>query len=227
MGLVWAKRRKGAEDDLLLALKGAIETWALQVLGTSPAYARLDRTDPSRNKPRPSVRADSRPPPVVPTQPPWTHEHKSAAVSLNGEPVGTVSALPLALRNRIDEHLKAWSVVWAELRLDRIATVRPRVHAFPPVPSYPRVGLDFSVLTDADDDYVAVTEALARFEHPLLIGVTYVGSYEGKSIPANKRSLTFHVKIGHSQRTLVDEDVSSFRDSFESHLRQCGLELRR
>ena len=227
VGLVWAVRQKGAEDDLLLALKGAIETWSIQVLGIAPTYARLDRTDPNRNEPRTSVRADSSSQPVVPAPLPWTHDHKSAAVFLEGKTIGTASALPLELRNRIDEHLKAWSVVWAELRLDHVATVRPRIHQLPPVPAYPLIGLDFSALIDADRDFVSVTEALARFEHPLLISVTYVGSYEGKSIPANKRSLTFHTRMGHAQRTLVDEDVNSFRTSFESHLGDCGLELRR
>jgi phenylalanyl-tRNA synthetase beta chain len=203
-GLLWAQRQKGAEDELLLKLKGAIETWALQVLGVSPAYTRLDR----------------------PERLPWEHEHKSAAVSLDGERLGTVSVLPLELSNRIDEHLRAWSVAWAELRLDHIATARPQAHKLPPVPSHPQIDLDFSVLTDAERDYVTVAEAVARFDHPLLIDVTYVGSYAGPSIPANRRSLTFRTRLGHAARTLVDEDLNAFRRSFESHLKQCGLDLR-
>ncbi len=205
VGLISAQRRKGAEDDLLHLLKGALETWALQVLGVSPAYARLER----------SARL------------PWEHAYKSAAVLLNGENIGTVSVLPLELRNRIDEHLKAWSVAWAELRLDRISTARPQAHALQPVPSHPRIDLDFSVLTELERDYVELAEAVARFEHPLLVNVTYVGSYTGKSIPAGKRGLTLRTRIGDPERTRVDEDVNSFRESFESHLRRCGLELRR
>ena len=82
-------------------------------------------------------------------------------------------------------------------------------------------------MTDADRDYVEIAEAVARFDHPLLVNVTYVGSYAGKSIPEHKRSLTFRTRIGHPERTLVDYDLSSFRRSFEAHLGQCGLELRR
>ena len=213
VGLISAIRRKAAEDDLLLSLKGAIESWAVQILGVSPAYARSDRADPGGGH--------------RPAQPPWEHAHKSAAVLLDGARIGTVSVLPLELRIRIDEHLRAWSVAWAELRLDHVATATPAAQKLPPVPSHPQIDLDFSALTDADRDYVEIAEAVARFDHPLLVNVTYVGSYAGKSIPEHKRSLTFRARIGHPERTLVDDDLSSFRRSFEAHLGQCGLELRR
>ncbi|MCK4657879.1 MAG: phenylalanine--tRNA ligase subunit beta [Phycisphaerae bacterium] len=204
VGLICARRQKGAEDELLLWLKGALETWGMQVPGVSPVFVRAEEAQ----------------------RLPWVHEHKSATVMLDGKRLGMVSALPLELRNRIDEHLKAWSVVWAELRLDHIATARPRVQQLQPIPLHPRIDMDFSALTDADREYVAVADAVARFDHPLLINVTYVGSYEGKSIPANKRSLTFRARIGSPQRTLVDEDLNAFRKSFEGHLKQCGLVLR-
>ena len=213
VGLISARRQKGAEDDLMLSLKGAIESWAVQVLGVSPAYVRSDRTDTGCGR--------------QPALPPWEHTHKSAAVLLGGERIGTASVLPLEMRIRIDEHLRAWSVAWAELRLDRIATAGPAAQKLAPVPSRPQTDLDFSALTDADRDYVEIAEAVARFDHPLLVNVTYVGSYAGKSIPEDKRSLTFRTRIGHPDRTLVEDDLNSFRRSFEGHLGECGLELRR
>jgi phenylalanyl-tRNA synthetase beta chain len=203
-GLIWAQRQKGIEDELLLKLKGAVETWALQVLGLAPRYVRLAAGE----------------------RLPWEHEHKSATVMLDDLRLGTIGVVPLELCRRIDEHLRAWSIAWAELRLDTIATARPRADKLPPIPSYPQTDLDFSVLAPADREYTAVAEAVATFEHPLLIRVTYLGSYEGKSIAAHQRSLTFRARLGHGERTLVDEDLTTFRIAFETHLESCGLELR-
>ncbi|MFH0983325.1 MAG: phenylalanine--tRNA ligase subunit beta [Planctomycetota bacterium] len=204
LGLIWAHRQKGVEHELLLKMKGAIELWVMQVLGVSPAYVRPEGRE----------------------RLPWEHEHQSAAVLLKGQRLGTVSVLPLTLRTRIDEHLRAWSVAWAELRLDSIAAARPEAERLRPIPLHPQIDLDFSALTAADRDYVKVAHAVAQFDHPLLVSVTYVGSYEGPSVPADRRSLTFRTRIGHSERTLVDEDLNVFRAAFEGHLRACGLELR-
>jgi phenylalanyl-tRNA synthetase beta subunit len=203
-GLIWARRQKGAEDDVLLRLKGALETWALQVLGVLPVHQRLKREQLL----------------------PWEHAHKSTVVQVDGRTIGTVSVVPLELRTRIDEHLKPWSVAWAELRLDEIARARPRSQELQAVALYPQVDLDFSAVTDAQRDYVDVAHALGRFEHPLLVNITYVGSYEGKAIPAGKRSFTFRTRIGDADRTLIEDDVSAFRAAFEAHLADCGLELR-
>ena len=58
-------------------------------------------------------------------------------------------------------------------------------------------------------------------------GFRFQGSYAGKSLPAGKRSLLLRARIGDPLRTLTDEDIKGFSQSFETFLENCGLEIRR
>jgi phenylalanyl-tRNA synthetase beta chain len=205
LGLVSARRGKGVGDELFASLKGDLETWAWQTLGCGLAY---DHVSPD-------------------AAPPWTHEHKTANVVTNGKTIGTVSVCPLALRRNIDEHLAAWSIAWAEINLDLLHDFKVEFQQLRRVPEYPEVELDFSLLIDATSPYAAVNENLARFDDPLLRRITYVGAYEGKSVPTGKRSLTYRVLFGSPERTLAEDDVGALKTSFEKHIGSCGYELRR
>ena len=204
IGVISAQRRKGVEDALLAELRGAIETWAWQA-PERPTVFRRAAAAPGR---------------------PWQHEQKTGQVVIADVACGLVGALPLALRRTIDEHLAAWSVAWAEIELDALAKLGPVEAKLEDIPAYPQKDLDFTAVVPAARHYEDVQAAVARFEHPLLRRITYVTSYEGKSLGVGKRSLTFRAGIGAADRTLVDDDLSSFRTSFEQHLVACGLELR-
>jgi phenylalanyl-tRNA synthetase beta chain len=204
LAVVSARRHKKAEDDLLAELRGAVETWSWQVLGEAATFR---RTTPDPNAP-------------------WQHRQKTAEVVIGDRPCGRVGAVPLALRRRMDEHLAAWAVVWAEIELNTLSDHPPPALPIPRVPEHPQKDLDFSVVVPGDRSYTEIGTTLAGFRHPLLRRITHVASYEGPSLGAGKRSLTFRARIGSDERTLVEEDMVLFRKSFEEHLRACGLELR-
>ena len=67
---------------------------------------------------------------------------------------------------------------------------------------------------------------LGGFSHPLLRQIRFVGSYEGKSVGPDRRSLTFRTIVGDDARTLVEADTQAFRAQFEKHLTGCGYEIR-
>jgi len=204
LGLLAARRQKGAEDDLLAELRGAVETWLAQVLDRPVAFRRPGRRDPV----------------------PWCHEQKTAEVVVTGQACGRVSVVPVALRRRIDEHLSPWSVVWAEIELNALAELELVVRPLEDIPAYPQKDLDFTAVAPAERAYQEVQEAVGRFRHPLLRRVTYVTSFEGGSLGPGQRSLTFRARIGSDERTLVEEELTAFRSAFEEHLQGCGLELR-
>ena len=71
-----------------------------------------------------------------------------------------------------------------------------------------------------------MVQQLEGFSHPLLSQIRFVGSYEGKSVGPDQRSLTFRTVVGDDARTLADADTQTFRDQFEKHLTGCGYEIR-
>ncbi|MCH7721565.1 MAG: hypothetical protein IH988_11370, partial [Planctomycetes bacterium] len=202
IGLLAARRSKKAEADLLAELKGAVETWALRALG-APLW--FDRAD---------------------AQLPWEHPIKTAMARVQGKSIGRLGVVPLPLRQRIDDHLAAWSMVWAELDLVSALEVTSPVEQLPPIPSHPQVDLDFSFLVRAADRFKDVSRKIAEFRHPLLQRVSFLDSYEGKSTGSDRRSLTFHFSLGAESRTLTDEDLATFRTAFQSHLDRLGYTLR-
>jgi phenylalanyl-tRNA synthetase beta subunit len=147
-------------------------------------------------------------------------------VKLDGRPAGRATVLSLACRQRIDERLRGWSVALAEVGLAGLGEGLHRYGKLAPVPEHPRVRLDFSFVADARRRYAQIAQDLSAFEHALLVDLCYVGSFEGGSVPAGKRSFTLRAEIGRSDRTLTDADVQSFRAAFTSFLGKLGLELR-
>lgn len=204
VGMMLAVRQKSAEDQKLAELKGLVETWALQLVSLPAAFA-AQAIDASR---------------------PWEHPAKTAAVVIDGHNVGAVGVVPFELRQRIDEHLAAWSIVWAQITLDPLAAIGERVEKLPPISAHPEVELDFSVLVAATRRYEQLCESIRAFDHELLRRVTFVDSYEGKSVPAGRRALTFRARIASPARTLTDDDLVGFREAFSKHLSGGGMELR-
>ena len=204
LALVLAQRGKGVEDELLSQLKGAIAGWTWQRFGRSVCFTET-RAAPQR---------------------PWEHPHRIAEVLLDGASTGRVSVIDMSLRRAADEHLAAWGIAWAELRLSGLEGLSPVTEKLGTVPPFPLVEMDFSIVVVRTARYADVVERLGRFDHPLLKMVRFVTSYEGEPVPQDRRSLTFRAVLGDADRTLTDADASEFRAKFEDHLRSCGFDIR-
>lgn len=201
--VVVAPGRKAAHEDALLRrLKTDLETFARQILRGHLQFA-----------------ADK-------AAAPWEHEAKTAAVKLNGQVIGRLTAVPAVCRRSIDEHLAAWSIALAEINLSLLAEASRETRKLAPVPVCPRINLDFSVLVESSRRYDEIERALGGYDHPLLRRLSFVDSYEGGSVPQGKRSFTFRATIGDPARTLTEQDIQEFRTSFLSCLQRQNLSLR-
>ena len=200
--LVAPGRKSTHEDELIRRLKTDLETWCRQVLGGSLKFAAATR------------------------QYPWEHDVKTAEVHWQGRAIGRLTVVPAAVKRAIDEHLAAWSIALAEIDLTAVLAGEPEHRKLVPVPVYPQIELDFSILVDSTRRYADIERTLAGYDHPLLRRLAFVDSFEGGSIPAGQRSFTFRSVIGHPERTLTDQDIQSFRADFLAMLAKNGLTLR-
>jgi len=195
-------RKPVHEDRVLRRLKTDLETWACQVLELPLRYVAADPRDP------------------------WEHEIKTASVRVCDRLVGRLTVVPPPAKRRIDEHLAAWAIALAEIDLDALVDLERQPRKLRPVPVYPQIHLDFSVLADARRRYEDIHRALADYDHELLRRLWFLDSFEGGSVPAGKRSLTFRVRIGHPARTLTENDIQAFREDFLAFLQRLQLTLR-
>ncbi len=126
----------------------------------------------------------------------------------------------------MDEHLSAWSIAWAELRLGGLERMDHLTEPLDAIPEYPLVEMDFSILVPNAARYERLVQQLTAFRHPLLKRMRFIGSYEGEAIESARRSQTFRIVVGDDTRTLVDEDTNTFRRAFEEHVATCGYKMR-
>lgn len=204
LGLVLGQRGKHSEDELYARLKAAVGGWAWQQFARTASFSAVT-----------AVKDHS-----------WEHRQRTAAVTIDGAPAGRLSVIDMSLRRAMDEHLSAWSIAWAELWLTGLERLQPLTEPLSAIPSFPLVELDFSLLVPKSARYADVVADLQRFDHPLLKMIRFVTSYEGGSIPKDRRSLTFRTVLGSDDRTLTDADSDAFRAGFERHLKTCGYDLR-
>jgi len=115
----------------------------------------------------------------------------------------------------------------AEIDLGPLFEKQPRAFAYVPVPRFPAIVRDVSLLVARAVPYQELKKALEKLSLPLLEGFELVDRYAGKGIPEDKVSLTFRLTFRHLQRTLLAEEVEKTELQLLNQLkRSLGAQLR-
>lgn len=203
LGLILAQRGKNVETRLNDQMRAAISGWAWDRFARSVTF--IER-EPQFSGP-------------------WEQPGRTVAVSMGDSVAGRMGSIPLELRRRIDEHLGAWGIIWAELDLSRVADF-PRGHEkLRPLPSFPVVEMDFTLAVPRTVRFGEVSRRLAELSHPLLQSTRFVVSYEDEK--AGRRNLTFRCELASGERTLTEADTSEFRRTFETAASRAGYEIKK
>jgi phenylalanyl-tRNA synthetase beta chain len=78
-----------------------------------------------------------------------------------------------------------------------------------PLPRYPSVTRDISVLVDDTLAAAAVRHTIRDAAPPTLVRVVEFDRYQGKGVPETKVSLSLHLTFRSSDRTLTDAEVQA------------------
>lgn len=202
MALLAARAGANQDNAAWEAICTTLSRWAMQVLEANVDFAPASAVAP------------------------WEDAERLAEVRVEGREVGRATILPLQCKMRIDERLRSLSVAMCEVDLSKLTDLLGRHEPLAPLPRFPRVRLDFSVLCDAARRFADLRGRIGEFAHPHLRRLEFVGAYQGGSIPREKRSLTLRAEIGRDDATLADADIRAFGEAFRAHLNRCGLELR-
>ncbi len=118
-------------------------------------------------------------------------------------------------------------VLAAELDVDVLLAAAGEGLQIEPLPSFPAVHEDLAVLVDQSVPAAEVAEAIRQAGGFLLKEVQLFDVYEGKQIPAGKKSLAYHLTFLSPSKTLTDRDVRRQRERIIQILdRQLGAKLR-
>lgn len=140
---------------------------------------------------------------------PALHPGKCATVRLNGKALGFLGELHPETQARY-EHFTA-PVLVAELDAEALLRALPDHYALEPIPTYPPVIEDLSVVVDETIPAAEVEAVMRRAGGKRLVAVRLFDVYRGEQIGAGKKSLTYRLTYQDPSRTLTDKDAAKIR----------------
>ena len=131
---------------------------------------------------------------------------QAAEISLNGKAVGTIG--------RISDEIAATykfrqPIYVAEVDLQTLLEAERQFVAYHPLPVYPLVARDVSLLVKRGVSFAEISRLIAAQNFQLLRSVDFVDVYEGKGVADDERSLTVRLAYRSDERTLLEEEVET------------------
>jgi phenylalanyl-tRNA synthetase beta chain len=150
---------------------------------------------------------------------PWLVPGRTASMTAGGSQIGVIGQLAPAL---VEEHgvPQGDAVYVAEIDLDAAEAIARRGDVqIEPLPRYPSITRDISVLVDAALPAATVRSTIRGSAPAILVDVREFDRYQGKGIADGKVSLSLRLTFRSSDRTLTDAEVQQAMDAVISALR--------
>lgn len=143
----------------------------------------------------------------------------------SGKALGHMGILNTALTARFDIERP---VMFAELDRDAIVRLVEKHNVtFTPVAKTQPVRRDLALLIDSAVSFAQVRDIVVRSERKLLRNVELFDVYDGKNLPAGKKSYAIALTLQDPERTLQDKQIDAVMAKIIANLkRELGAELR-
>jgi phenylalanyl-tRNA synthetase beta chain len=149
---------------------------------------------------------------------------QSAEIFSGGKSIGSIGRL----NDEIASTYKFRQPVYvAEVDLQSLLAAKPPDVLYKPLPIYPGVTRDVSLLVKRAVTFAEIKRAIQSQNFELLRKVEFVDVYEGKGVSDDERSITIRLEYRSDERTLIEEEVDAVHNQIlnvlESNL---GAKLR-
>ncbi|MDE6008492.1 MAG: phenylalanine--tRNA ligase subunit beta [Muribaculaceae bacterium] len=145
-------------------------------------------------------------------------------MSRSGKRIGELGILRTDLLKRFDI---SQGVVYASIDWNVLfRLVAKHQVTFSPLPKTQPVRRDLALLIDADVKFAQIEETVRKAERKLLKGVALFDVYEGKNLPAGKKSYAIAITLQDDEKTLNDRQIDAVMQKIIKALSQMGAELR-
>ena len=140
----------------------------------------------------------------------------------------TVVQLGSISSNLLKEFSIDQEVVYAEIDFDTLYQLAFKKELIvKPIPKFPSSRRDFALLVDQDVSFDALKEVAQKVERKILTQINLFDVYEGKNLPAGKKSYGLSFVFADPHKTLTDKNIDKvmqkLKNSFE---KEFGAELR-
>lgn len=149
----------------------------------------------------------------------WKWARAGAEIFTGDRRIGMAAAL----RNEIAQQLDLDKGMVCAAELDFQALIELSAGALPrarPLPRFPSVTRDLSLVLDEPVTWVAVEREITAAAPAELEQVQFAGLYRGKPIPAGKKSVTVSLRFRDEDGTLRHEQVDEFEQAILERLKE-------
>ncbi len=147
-----------------------------------------------------------------------------AHLFLDGKPIGYLGLISDAARKRYDIE---GPVAVGEVNAPALLGLFPPKALAHALPAFPAIERDLSVVVSEETPWAQVRSAIETQALEKLVGLAFVGTYQGKQVGAGKKSVTLRLRFQDPERTLRHEEVDPQVDRAVGALeREVGAELR-
>ncbi|MBE6305968.1 MAG: phenylalanine--tRNA ligase subunit beta [Bacteroidales bacterium] len=144
--------------------------------------------------------------------------------SRSGKALGHLGIISHDLQKKFDIERP---VLFAELDRDAIIRLVEKHNVtFTPIARTQAVRRDLALLIDTSVTFAQIQEIVSRSERKLLRGVELFDVYEGKNLPAGKKSYAIAITLQDPEKTLQDKQIDAVMQKIIKNLQAGGAELR-
>ena len=155
--------------------------------------------------------------------PPFLHPGKAVRVTMGGDVIGYVGVLHPDLASPFG--VKS-DVVVGEIDLEAVLAAPPAGHAVEPLPRFPAVSRDLSLVIDTSRPAAGWLAEARRAGGTLLVDAFVADRYEGPPLPTGKVSLTLRLRYQHPDRTLTGGEIQESVAAIVAALSRSGADIR-
>ena len=105
-----------------------------------------------------------------------------------------------------------------ELSLARLAEVMPSVLASRPIPRFPAIARDVTLIVDRSLESARCIQDVFALKEPLVEKMTLFDQYQGRPIASDRKSVSFRITYRSDQGTLADEQINLLHQQITEHL---------
>ena len=155
---------------------------------------------------------------------PYLHPGKASRVVLDREVLGVLGEAHPQVSAHYEIHGKVYLF---EMDFSKLVKWTKEEKRFQPLPKFPAVYRDLSVVVDKALKAEEVMEAIRSFRQPFVEEIRLFDLYEGAPIPEGKKGISYRIRYQAGDRTLTDEEVNQYHEKIFSRLKEVfQLELR-
>jgi phenylalanyl-tRNA synthetase beta chain len=145
----------------------------------------------------------------------YTLPGRTAQIVISESNVGLVGEIHPRVNQAYD--LKQTAFIF-ELDLDLISGLIPETRTTRPIPRFPAILRDVTIIVDRGLETQSVLDAVDGFKERLIEHVHLFDVFEGEPVAKGKKSVSFRITYRSAEKTLEDDDVNDLHKSITGRL---------